>query len=216
MLAFANRLQDTRILLGSGSPRRQQLLGQMGLKFEVKVSGFAEDLDKKDFATAAGYVSKTSELKAKYIVESLDKPDDIDLIICADTVVVIPDEPWKILEKPSNKEEAREMIQSLSHRSHEVITAVTLVLPKLSKECKVFTETTTVYFSRLSQEEIETYISTEEPYDKAGGYGIQGTAGLFVERIDGCYYNVMGFPINRISREIYSLIQSNKLTIQQA
>ena len=118
------------------------------------------------------------------------------LVICADTIVVANE---TILEKPRDKEEARKMMETLSGKDHRVITGVFM---NFRDYRTVFSEITTVRIDELKAEEIEAYISTKEPYDKSGGYAIQGIFGKHVRGIDGDFYNVMGLPINRVYREI--------------
>lgn len=122
------------------------------------------------------------------------------LVISADTVVAVDDE---ILGKPVDKEDARRMISLLSGKVHQVYTGVTL---SLNGEMRTFSEKTNVEFFPLTENEIEEYISSSEPYDKAGAYGIQGKAGLLVKGINGDYYNVVGFPIARLKRELEEFI----------
>jgi len=117
------------------------------------------------------------------------------LIIAADTIVVLDD---IILGKPTNKEEAYQFLTQLSGRAHQVMTAV-CVKNLATGFCDVRVETTLVYFRDLKPEEINAYISTNEPYDKAGGYAIQGRGALLVKRIEGCYFNVVGLPLTTLS-----------------
>jgi len=132
-----------------------------------------------------------------------------DLLICADTIVVLD---GVILEKPTSRTDAVQMLSKLSGREHVVHTAVCLVLPGAacssakSPFIHSFYETTKVQFSTLPAEAIEAYVDSGSPMDKAGGYGIQDNAGSFVQGIVGCYYNVTGFPLNRFCREMLQLI----------
>ena len=131
-----------------------------------------------------------------------------NLVISADTVVAVDDE---ILGKPVDKEDARRMISLLSGKVHQVYTGVTL---SLNGKTKTFSEKTDVEFFDLTEDEIEEYISSSEPYDKAGSYGIQGKAGLLVKGINGDYYNVVGFPVARLKREIQEFIFSEELGVR--
>jgi len=144
-------------------------------------------------------------------------PKESDLIITADTIVVLG---TTILEKPTSPENAFEMLSSLSGRKHNVFTAVCLLLPKVKDSndptnpfIKSFVEETEVEFTKwVTPEMISSYVETGSPLDKAGGYGIQdGTGGSFISRIKGCYFNVTGFPINRFCLELLQLIQDGKL-----
>lgn len=176
------------IILASKSPRRQNLLKGLGVEFEIKTKEVEEvyppELKKEEVAIFL------SELKAKAIKEDLR---DNDLLITSDTIVCLED---KILGKPKDKEEAFNMLSNLSGKMHEVITAVTLT----TKDKKhTFYDVTEVYFKELSNNEIDTYINNCQPYDKAGSYGVQEWMGYIgVEKINGSFYNVMGFPIKKV------------------
>jgi septum formation protein len=165
-------------------------------------STFAEDIDKANL-TPDQYVTRTAVEKGKQVLQSLNDPKA--LIICADTIVVIGND---ILEKPAGPAEAMSMLKRLSGRCHEVKTAVAILFfdgSEVKAECAV--ETTSVEFDTLSEEMMEAYIQTGEPFDKAGGYGIQGLAAFFVVRISGCYYNVMGFPASRLLKMLETVIR---------
>ncbi|MFI3263037.1 MAG: Maf family nucleotide pyrophosphatase [Rikenellaceae bacterium] len=181
-----NKLKDYNIILASRSPRRSELLKGLDLNFTIADNFevdevYPDSLDKKDVAL---YLSK---LKADgYPFEIHDK----DIIITADTVVLADD---TILGKPKSKENAIQMIKSLCGKSHDVITGVTI---RTKTKTESFDVTTKVTFAMLSDEEIEYYIETYKPYDKAGSYGIQEWIGYAaIEHIEGSYYNVMGLPI---------------------
>lgn len=145
--------------------------------------------------TPALLAQKLAEQKAEAIA-ALHKNV---LVIGCDTVVELS---GKTLGKPANQQEAREMLTALAGKQHQVHTGVCLTGPMPSV---TFVETTTVHFAPLSAKEIEAYIQTNEPYDKAGGYGIQGYASRFIPRIEGCYYNVMGLPVARLYRYLARL-----------
>lgn len=182
-----------KIILGSKSPRRKELLKQMGISFEVYTLDINEDI--KDFKDPQDYVTKTALKKGKAISQVF--PNDI--VICADTIVAHNNH---ILEKPKTKEEAYQMIQELQGDVHSVYTAVYL---GLNDKIEVFVEETKVTIDHMSEAEIEEYVNTKEPYDKAGAYAIQGFFGRYVQKIEGDYYNVMGLPVNRVYREIKKL-----------
>lgn len=182
-----------KIILGSKSPRRKELLSLLGYEFNVVVSDVDENVT---YTTHQEMVLKIALKKAEPI--SASYPDD--LIICADTIVVCND---VILGKPKDKEDCRKMIKFLENKDHFVSTAVVLVYKNQTYH---FIEETQVWVSKISDEEIEEYISTTEPYDKAGGYGIQGIFSKFIEKINGDYYNVMGLPISRLYKEIKRII----------
>lgn len=176
------------IILASQSPRRQELLKLITSDFEIKVSNVDETLpDKITPKEAVMYLSK---IKAEPFADS----DDI--VIGADTVVALD---GKILGKPKSEENAKEMLRFLSGRTHSVFTGVTLAS---GKKTKTFAVETKVKFFELTNEEIDAYIKTKEPFDKAGAYGIQGYGSLLVEKIDGDYFNVVGLPVSTLAREL--------------
>lgn len=184
-----------KIILASKSPRRKELLNLLDLKFSVEVKEVNEIFsDKLKTDDVAEYLAK---LKA----DAFSELNEDELIITADTVVVLDDE---ILGKPENKEEAQGMLKSLSGRSHEVITGVCL---KTSKKLVSFSSSTKVYFKKLTTPEIEYYIENYQPYDKAGSYGIQEWIGAIgIHKIEGSYYNVVGLPIDQLNKELEQFI----------
>lgn len=187
---------DKKVILASASPRRQELIKLIFDKAEILPADCDETLPLGIGAREA--VEYLSKIKNEASAKLTDKEN---LIISADTVVAVCDE---ILGKPVDKEDARRMISLLSGRVHQVYTGVTI---SLNGETKTFSEKTDVEFFDLTEEEIEEYISSDEPYDKAGAYGIQGKAGLLVKGINGDYYNVVGFPVARLKREIEDFIR---------
>ena len=221
MLApFAPFLQKTSIVLASQSPRRRAIFQEnLGLVFEVVVSGFAEDVDKSACADPSDYVAKTSRIKAESVVEELtSKGRYVDIIVSADTIVVCDAD---ILEKPKSKLEAFDILKRLSGREHMVLTAVTIAVREGIKfnslesqttvlgqfySFKTFVESTTVQFKELEDATINAYIETGEPMDKAGAYGIQSLGSSFVTEIRGCYFNVVGFPVHRFCIELIAMI----------
>jgi len=213
-------LAKTKVVLASQSPRRKELmlmLMQQLMPFDVVPSTFDEKLDKASFATAADYASETAMHKAKEVFHKLtangkangNGENQMLLVIGSDTVV---DCDGVVMEKPADREDAFAMLRKLSGRTHRVHTGVTLCYSGWDGDgivTRKFAETTCVTFSELADEVIEAYIASGEPMDKAGAYGIQGMAGSFVEKIDGCYFNVVGLPLNRLSREIIAVLPSN-------
>lgn len=176
------------IVLASGSPRRRKLLETLGLEFSV-VPAKGEEIAPEG-AGPAETVMALSRAKAAEVAKS--RPES--LVIAADTVV------WaegRILGKPKDEAEARAMLHMLSDNTHEVYTGVTLML---GDKTAVGAECTKVFFRRLTDEEIDRYVSTGEPMDKAGAYGIQGRAALMVRRLEGDYFNVMGLPLCRLGQ----------------
>ncbi|MBI4547379.1 MAG: septum formation inhibitor Maf [Ignavibacteriae bacterium] len=177
---------NKRLILASRSPRRQHLLRQLGLEFEVRESGVDEQYDST--LSPADYVRTLSAQKAL----ALGKLVDDAIIIGADTIVVLN---GKILGKPKDHDDAARMLHALSGQVHEVYTGFTL-LDRPSDQRVSEVEITKVQFRTLSSKEIEQYITSGSPMDKAGAYGIQDDYGVvFVEKIDGCFYNVVGFPL---------------------
>ncbi len=187
---------DRKVILASASPRRQELIKLIFDSVEILPAECDETLPRGIGAReAVEYLSKIKNDASRSLTEKEN------LIISADTVVAVDDE---ILGKPVDKADARRMISLLSGKVHQVYTGVTL---SLNGKVKTFSEKTDVEFFSLTENEIEEYISSSEPYDKAGAYGIQGRAGLLVKGINGDYYNVVGFPIARLKREIEEFIR---------
>lgn len=190
-------LDKYRIVLASRSPRRQQLLRELGLKFEVAEIDFNETFPENlKGEEAAIWLAKG---KADSFRKKLS---DKEIVITADTIV------WcngKVLGKPSDYEDARRMIREISGNTHEVITGVNLL--SLKKEAS-FSETTRVTFEKLSEEEIEYYINEFKPFDKAGAYGIQEWIGIAAcSRIEGSYFNVVGLPVQKVYKELMEFMK---------
>lgn len=181
-----------RYILASASERRKELLSRLVNDFDIIISNFEED--KVEFkGDIESYVISLSKGKA---LDVASKNIDNAIIIAADTIVSIDN---KILGKPKDKEDAYNMLKLLSNNIHRVYSAVTVMntsTNKIESKC-IYTE---VYFSNLTDEEIWSYINTGECDDKAGAYGIQGFGGVFVEKINGCYYNVVGLPLNLLKK----------------
>ena len=191
-----------KIILASASPRRRELLGQIGLDFEIRVS----DVEEKVTASEPGaVVEELSRQKAEAVFESLGKMpgDELEdvLVIGADTVVAVG---GRILGKPSNVGEAAEMLKMLSGKTHEVYTGVCLLYRRNAGgvEQKNFHEMTKVGFYPMTDKEISYYVSTGECMDKAGAYGIQGMGARYIKGLEGDYNNVVGLPIGRLYQEI--------------
>ena len=185
-----------KIVLASASPRRRELLSKIGLKFDVIPSDYDEKISDDTFSYEK--IENLALNKAKDVVNKLDENA---VVIAADTVVVLD---GKILGKPHSKQDAREMISSLSDKTHKVITSIAMINTKTQKTL-VKSTTTNVTFRFIPEEEIEEYINTDEPYDKAGAYAAQGLASVFIEKIDGCFNNVVGistYAVNLMLKEI--------------
>ncbi|MBM3238587.1 septum formation inhibitor Maf [Candidatus Poribacteria bacterium] len=180
-----------KIVLASGSPRRKELLANIiGNNFLVSPSDVDESIDTK--CSPQDFVKQLSARKAEATASKLSN----SIVIAADTAVV---HNGKILGKPRDKDEAFNMLSSLSDSWHQVMTGLSVID---SDFCKIdqTVVVTDVKFRFLSQEDVENYIKSGEPLDKAGAYGIQGKGALLVERINGCYFNVVGLPIEALSR----------------
>ena len=175
-----------RVILASQSPRRRELLGLLGIPFEVRAADIDETMDPS--LSVQDAVSRVSRRKAM----AIGVEDDDTVVIAADTIVVIGSQ---ILGKPQSPEHARQMLRQLSGQVHQVMTGVAI---RRGTACFIHTEVTDVVFRALSDAEIDAYIATGEPMDKAGAYGIQGGAALFCKKIMGDYYNVMGLPVCRL------------------
>ena len=182
----ANHLRE-KLVLASGSPRRAEILERAGWPYEVIVAGIDETLLSNE--DAAAYVQRLARSKAEKVASGLDH----GLVLGADTTVVVADQ---ILAQPVDEADARRMLDLLNAKWHEVLTGVALV--RVGGETRVAYETTRVRFAEMADEEIDWYIGTGEPFGKAGAYGIQGKASLFIEEIDGDYFNIMGLPIRLV------------------
>ncbi|MBA4496152.1 Maf family protein [Paenactinomyces guangxiensis] len=177
------------LVLASGSPRRQELLSQLGLSFRIQTSQADETVEQN--LSPATFVEQLALKKAKAVARSCQSA----LVIGADTVVVLDDE---ILGKPGDQTVVKRMLTRLQGREHQVYTGIALVQVHDEKVVRELTDhkRTTVWMRRLTPEKIEWYAGTGEPLDKAGAYGIQGFGACFVEKIEGCYFNVVGLSIS--------------------
>lgn len=195
-----DEINNYKILLASRSPRRQQLLSELGLRFDVVVRDWNEnypsDLKGPEIALFV------SEGKADIFKNEIN---DNEIVITADTIVWCNE---RVLDKPSGRSEAIQIIREISGNSHEVITGVCL-LSKFDK--KSFYTSTKVTFEMLSDEEIEFYVDNYQPFDKAGAYGIQEWIGIAAcSRIEGSYFNVMGLPVQQVYHELQEFIRKQK------
>lgn len=196
-MLLTDRLKDYRILLASKSPRRRELLKGCGLEFEIAEGRDAEESFPANMplGEVAEYLSK---IKSEAYVDTLTEGD---ILITADTVVIAAEE---ILGKPKDREDAVRMLRLLSGSSHEVVTGVTL--RTLDKE-RSFSCRSVVRFREMSDGEIEYYIDTYHPYDKAGAYGIQEWIGyVAISGIEGSFYNVMGLPVQMLWVELEKFV----------
>lgn len=181
-----NHLRE-KLILASGSPRRKELLTAAGWEFEAITAGVDESL--KPGEDPATYVQRLALSKAKAVATKLG----YGLVLGADTTVVVDD---RILGQPVDDADAKRMLQLLNGKWHEVLTGVALV--RVAGTSRVEYERTRVRFAEMSDREIDWYVSTGEANGKAGAYGIQGAAGLFIEEIEGDYFNIVGLPIRLV------------------
>jgi septum formation protein len=191
----------SKIVLASASPRRSELLAAADIPFEVIPANLEERQGQQEPAEA--FVRRIAAEKARQVLAGLPC-DTPQIVLGADTVVVAGDQT---LGKPASAEEAAHMLRSLSGKEHLVMTAVCLLRRPASPAGRLLpateeirTAVTTVRFAPLSDSEIQEYVATGEPFDKAGAYAIQGSASRFVEWIDGCYFNVVGLPVSLVYR----------------
>jgi septum formation protein len=180
------------LVLASASPRRRELLTQAGFTFTVAPASIPEDLLPEENPVA--YVTRLAQEKAETVYAGIDSRDESTIVLGADTTVVAPN--GEVLGKPADAGDALRMLRLLSGATHQVITGVAVVS---AFGIEVAAEVTYVSVLTLSDEEIETYIATGEPMDKAGAYAIQGQAARWIPRIHGCYFNVVGLPLALVS-----------------
>jgi septum formation protein len=181
-------MNNYELVLGSGSPRRKELLGGMGLTFEVRVSDVDESIDPS--WPLAEVAQRLSERKAEAL---LNDAATNEIIVTADTVVHVE---GKLLNKPTDKEEALFMLKQLSGKSHEVFTGVCVATTDWKHS---FTDCTKVTFAALNERELQHYIENYKPFDKAGSYGAQDFIGLVgIAKLEGSYFNVMGLPTHML------------------
>jgi septum formation protein len=185
-----------KLILASASTRRADILRAAAIPFIVMSSAVDETPIPNE--SAPDLVQRLADAKAELVAARAVGPA---IVIAADTVVTLDSH---ILGKPRTTDDARTMLSKLSGRTHSVVTGVTLIrLP--DAERRRFVETTHVHFAALSDEELNRYLATDEPDDKAGSYAIQGRAGRYIPRIEGCYFNVVGLPLSRLCHELAEL-----------
>ncbi|KAI9141378.1 Maf-like protein [Paraphysoderma sedebokerense] len=216
-------LSDKNIVLASKSPRRIEILQNLGLKFEVLGSDFPETLDKSQFKRPEDYVTTNAMEKAKEVLERLKKSSKFpDIVIGADTIVVHhhPNQTpsFTILEKAEDPAHAVSMLKSLrDSRVHSVYTGVCLFYRSKSQDeneeyrCKTFVEETKVTFGKLPDEVIASYVDTGDGLDKAGSYGYQSLGAFLISKIDGCYYNVVGLPSFKLFQVLSEMHQNKQI-----
>jgi septum formation protein len=185
-----------KLILASTSSRRAEILHDAGFSFMVVSSAVDETPFPGESPT--DHVQRLADAKAELVAARTTGPA---IVLAADTVVTLE---GRIFGKPRSTDDARHMLEKLSGRTHSVLTGVTLVrLP--DAERRSFVEITLVHFSQLSPEEITRYLATDEPHDKAGAYAIQGRAGRYIPRIEGCYFNVVGLPLAHVTQALADL-----------
>jgi septum formation protein len=186
-----------RLILASGSPRRKELLGHLGIPFDIKVSNVAE------VSTARkpeDFVKEIAGLKGDAIFNIYKKEYSHLMVVSADTTVCLN---GKIFEKPSSRDEARSFLADLSGKTHSVFTAVSIHFKHSDQEDKLdFIDESKVTFDPISELLMERYLDTGDSLDKAGAYGIQGPSLTFISRVEGSYSNVVGFPLSRFVNEV--------------
>ena len=175
------------LILASASPRRRELLSLFGIPFTIRVADIDEAMDPTK--SPCDEVARVSCRKALAVERG---PEDV--VVAADTIVVCA---GRVLGKPHSREEAIAMLRLLSGRDHQVMTGMTVLR---ADQAVVVTEVTDIHFRELTEKEIEDYVASGEPMDKAGAYGIQGGAALFCSRMEGDYYNVVGLPVCRLAQ----------------
>ena len=193
---LSDLLQDKKIILGSASPRRQDLLKSIINDFEIKVSDLKEKYPKnlKEKEISEFLAIQKSEQLSKTLKSE-------EILITADTIVIKGD---RVLNKPKDKLEAKEMLQFLSGDEHSVITSVCL---RNKQKQAIFSSTTKVFFKSLSAAEIDFYVKEYKPFDKAGAYGIQEWIGLVgIEKIEGSYFNVVGLPVVKLYQKLIQFV----------
>lgn len=192
-----------RVILASGSPRRKELLEQIGVSFEISVADGEEVITRKLPREIVEELSlqKATEVAGRY--ETKLEVAEQTVVIGADTIVAYGEE---IMGKPKNEEMAKEMLRKLQDGSHQVYTGVTLIIMTAEdRQVVTFHEKTDVEMYPMSETQIDTYVATKEPMDKAGGYAIQGKCAAYIKGICGDYNNVVGLPVARLMQELFKL-----------
>lgn len=192
-----DKMFSQKLILASQSPRRAQLLRQVGFDFDIIPSFIDEDEIQE--------IDPPSTVKSLSIAKAISVGVNVEtgIIIGADTIVVLEDE---ILGKPENETDAKKMLRQLSGRTHRVFTGFTIYEKPSNRHISDY-ELTKVHFRELSDWEIDRYVATQSPMDKAGAYGIQDQSAVFADRIEGCFYNVVGFPLSKFYTAMMEFIK---------
>lgn len=189
-----NKLKEKNIILASASPRRRELLSGLDFDFKIEV----REVDETPPENLKG--AEITDFIVKKKASAFDDLKDNDILITSDTLVLLDDE---ILGKPKNEEEAKRMLKKISGKKHQVITSVCFTT---NQNQQTIHDSTDVYFRELSDKEIDYYVASYQPFNKAGSYGIQEWIGFIgVEKIDGCFFNVMGLPL----RLVYDVLNNH-------
>ena len=193
-----------KIILASQSPRRRELLSMITNNFEVIVSNAEEIIDKK--LTNEEQVKHLAKIKAKAVFDATSNLGD-RIVIGSDTIVV---KDGKIYGKPKDYADAKSMIEELNHAKHEVLTGLCVMIQKDgTTQEKIDMGKAEVFWGNMSEKEIEDWIDTNEAYDKAGGYAIQGKFGVHIEKIEGDYYSIVGLPVHQLYEIIKTYLSDN-------
>jgi septum formation protein len=188
-----------KLILASSSPRRAEVLRNAGFVFQVRPADVDET--RRPQEGAEDYVRRVAKAKAHAVAEQARASGERAIVIAADTIVLAEGQS---LGKPKDAADARRMLRLFSGKTHEVLTALCVIDIATGKEL-LHVEKTRVEFLKMPEEQIDSYIQTGEPFDKAGAYGIQGIAGRFATHIEGCYFNVLGLPLSRLWTTLQSL-----------
>lgn len=210
LAVIAEIQKSLKLILASASPRRAEILRNAGIQFEI--CGTSVDESRLSNETASNYVRRLALAKAVSAAEENRSRVGKALILGADTVVVADGE---ILGKPASPVDARRMLRHLSGGIHDVHTGLALLRMSGNKR-SVIEEITRVHFATMTDQEIEDYLATGEPFDKAGAYAIQGVGGRYVTRIEGCYFNVMGLPLARLYLLLREFGWDDSTTLREA
>jgi len=194
-----NILRNYKLILASQSPRRREIFDMLRINYNVKISDIAEPITDEDPALQAERHAKN---KALAILASCSNSE---IVVSADTIVIIE---GRLMGKPADRDEAANHLRLLSGRSHTVITGICIAQKDRWVTAHELTE---VRFANISEDEIRDYVQTNEPMDKAGAYGIQGFGSQFVTRINGCYFNVMGFPVHLFYKSIRDFLKVGQI-----
>ncbi len=204
---FIEYLNSKKLVLGTTSAPRKKVFSDLGIIYQVIASNFEENLEKTD---PQSYVSNTSLRKFEEIIEN-NHENDFDILITCDTIVVHNN---KILEKPQNDEEVFQWFKNYSDNFVSCFTSVVIGLIYKNSENKntvkdkiQFLTESKVLFDEINEELIQSYIDTKEPFNKAGGFGIQGLGSVFIKGIEGCYYNIVGFPVHNFFKNLKLLVE---------